>query len=162
MITYRTDMMKDVRHLWPSMAWVQTRIPPVPYIGKLARDAVRPLRCTSAWDGERCIGTMMYWPAASLPEAMRIAKELGEDPNRYIVRTNIYVHPDYRGQDISRKLYLLQNEDAISRGHEAGLGFGYETEEILSWALNIPGIETTLRTDGGGRPVVLSLLQVNG
>jgi len=161
MITYRTDMMREVRHLWPFMAWVQTRIPAVPYMGKLATESVKPLRCTSAWDEGRCVGTMMYWPAAFLPEAMRILSELEEDANLYIVRTNSYVHPEYRGRDISRQMYLHQNQDALSRGHEAGIGFGYENEEILSWALNVPRINTTPREEQAGSPVVLSKLNGN-
>lgn len=158
MITYRTDDMRDVRHLWPFMAKVQNRIPYPQYLNKIDLEAVHPMYCTSAWDDTACVGTMMYWPAIYKSRAVELARELGLDPHRYILRTNIYVRPEYRREGISRELYRLQNAHAMGLGHDAGIGFGYETNEILSWALNVPGVETTLLEDKSGNPVVTSVL----
>lgn len=155
-ITTRTDYLSDIRPLWVRIAAVQDRMQPAEFIAKMRRDNETPLRATTAWQGEACVGVMMFWPAAQMPEAVRILAELGKDPAKYIIRGNIYVHPDHRGRGISDLLYAAQNEYLARRGYIGGVGYGYETAEIASWAANRPGIEVHDMTDRAGYSVVLS------
>jgi len=155
-ITYRTDFIKDVPQLWGLMAQTQSRMSNAEFIAKLRAAATTPLWATSAWDGLRCVGVMMFWKAANKPEATRLLKQLELNPAQYIIRANIYVHSDFQGQKISRHLYAEQNAYALKQGIVGAIGYGYETKEIVSWAEALPGITVTDLKDSNGYPVVIS------
>ena len=119
-------------------------------------------RASIALEGNRVVGTSLYFPATEEPWAVEHAQHIPEPLSNCIVRTHIYVADDARGSGLSRALTAASSTDAIAQGYTHALAYGYQTEEIYEWARKIheglPSQRYLPVTDRSGRRTWITAL----
>ena len=119
-------------------------------------------RASIALDGNRVVGTSLYFPATEEPWAVEHAEHIPEPLSNCIVRTHIYVVDEARGSGLSRELTSASATDAIAQGYTHTLAYGYQTDEIYEWALKVheglPSQRYLPVTDMNGRTTWITAL----
>lgn len=154
----KSEALADCPALWPRLSRMQTTRgfdENLEWLGFLARAGSE---LVTAWDGRELVGCMVVIPCERLGPARGHCAAVGVDPATAILRSHIFVPPEYARRGVSRMLRERSTETALARGRSTRLVYGYETREILSWALKQPGTVDTGRTDDKGDPVLMAPL----
>lgn len=79
-----------------------------------------------------------------------VAKGIDED--KVDAASAIYVHSDYKGQNLATTMMGKRATFQIARGITHSVSFSYESDDIKSWAANIVGAEA-MGVDGAGNNI---------
>ena len=152
-ITHKS--LADCRLMFPAISRLQTTLPFIQNMSLLSSYSDMGARITTAMDGSVIAGMALSLPVHKLKTGKEYAEEIGLDPEKCVLRALIYVHPDYRGQGLSKVVEDAARKGDVAAGKKVKMFYGYETPEILAWELSRPEFTDTGIKDYSGHPVLI-------
>lgn len=155
-MTFTTNhkLLKHCHALFPELSKVQNSTSYRSFRKKLLNYAKHDSILVLAMDHETVCGMMLLIPATYNSYITNVCTSINLNFRYSLIRSQIYVRKEYRGQGISIKLHEESLRSAALLGYEYLTDFAHENQEIYEWSKSVSGATESKMEDSNGNNII--------